>query len=96
MAIYHTLLETFNVVERGSSEQIRAKWQYTNAEAYALRRKNNNVRRVPDKPLISCTSFTYHAPKLFNQLPSKIKKIRDPDLFKKEIKTWIWDCIPAF
>ena len=96
MAIYHTLLETFNVVEKGSSEQIRSKWQYNNAGAYALRRKDNNDLRVPDKPLVSCTNFSYHAPKLFNQLPSNIKKIRDPDLYKEEIKKWIWDCIPAF
>ena len=84
------------VTSSGSSEQIRAKWQFDSTVAYPLRRKDNNDLRVPDKPLVSCTGFTYHAPKLFNILPTEIKKIKDPDTYKKEIKAWIWEYIPAY
>ena len=96
MAIYHTLLETFNVMIKGSSEQLKNKWQHTTGEAYALRRKDNSDLKIPDKPLVSCTGFSYHAPKLFNQLPTMIKKITNPDSFKEEIKNWIWDNIPPY
>ena len=96
MAIYHTLLETFNVLSKGSSEQLKNKWQYTTGEAYALRRKDKCDLKVPDKPLVSCTGFSYHAPKLFKQLPTNIKKITNPDSFKAEIKAWIWDNIPSY
>ena len=96
IAIYHTLLETFNVLSKGSSEQLKNKWKHTAGEAYALRRKENCDLKVPDKPLVSCTGFSYHAPKLFNQLPTQLKKITDPDSFKEEIKAWIWDNIPPY
>ena len=96
MAIYHTLLETFNVMMKDSSEQLKNKWQHTTGEAYGLRRKDNSDLKVPDKPLVSCTGFSYHAPKLFNQLPTMIKKITNPDSFKEEIKNWIWDNIPPY
>ena len=96
MSIYHTLLEAFNVVRNSSSEQIKEKWQFRSGGSYPLRRIDNNDLRVPDKPLVSCTGFTYNAPKLFNKLPVEIKKIEDSDLFKKEVKTWVWKNIPSY
>ena len=96
MSIYHTLLEAFNVVRNSSSEQIKEKWQFRSGGSYPLRRINNHDLRVPNKPLVSCTGFTYNAPKLFNSLPVDIKKIEKASLFKKEVKNWIWEHIPSY
>ena len=96
LAIYHTLLEAFNVVNNSSSEQIRAKWQHTSGGSYPLRRTSNNDLRVPDKPLVSCTGFSYNAPRLFNMLPVEIKRIEESSLFKEEVKDWIWNQIPSY
>ena len=98
MSVYHTLLEVFNVVRKSSSEQIKEKWQFRSGGSYPLRRNDNNDLRVPvpDKHLVSCTGFTYNGPKLFNKLPVEIKKIENSDLFKKEVKTWIWKNIPSY
>ena len=48
-----------------------------------MRRIDNNDSRVPDKPIVSCTGFTYNAPKIYNKLPIEIKKIKKVKVIQK-------------
>ena len=68
MAIYHTLLEAFNVARNNSSEQINEKWQHTSGSNYSLRRKYTEDLKVPIKPKVKCIGFSYNGPRLFNRL----------------------------
>ena len=36
---------------------------------YALRSSTNKDLKVPEKPKLKCTGFTYNGAKLFNMLP---------------------------
>ena len=82
MAIYHTLLEAFNVVRKTSSEQIKDKWQQTNGGRYSLRRMDANDLKVPEKPKVRCTGFSYNGSKLWNYLPDHIRKTTLRNVFK--------------
>ena len=96
LCIYHTIIEAYNVVLKSSSEQVRAKWEHKNGEAYSLRRKDNLELRVPERARVNCTGFTYHGAKLFNLLPIEIRNCTDQDTFKTMVKSWIWDTIPSY
>ena len=50
---------------------------------------------VINKPLKSCTGFTYIAGKLWNMLPEDVRRIPEPDPFKLQIKAWIKESIPS-
>ena len=50
---------------------------------------------VINKPLKSCTGFTYIAGKLWNMLPEDVRRIPEPDPFKIKIKAWIDENIPS-
>ena len=92
MAIYHTLIEAFNVVRNQSSESIKKKW--TQAEKpYKFR--NGKDLKVPEKPNLNCKGFTYTGSKLFNMLPKNIRETENPKTFKILTKRWIWDKIPS-
>ena len=49
MAVYHTLLEAYNVMSHLSSEQIKMKWTIIEKK-YALRSSTNKDLKVPEKP----------------------------------------------
>ena len=96
MAVYHTLLEAFNVIRKSSSEQIKLKWSGKGETKYVLRSKTKNELAIPEKPIKACTGFSYNGSKLFNKLPCSIKEAVNINIFKSQIKTWIWKNIPAY
>ena len=96
LAIYHTLIEAFNVVRKSSAELVKSKWEHQNGNRYPLRRNYNMNQRVPEKQRIDCTGFTYHGAKLFNLLPNEIKNCQNSDSFKSQVKSWIWSNIPSY
>ena len=57
MCIYHTLLETFNIMKNSSSEQIKMKWCNEYERNYLLRSTTRHDLNVPEKPLIKCTGI---------------------------------------
>ena len=82
MAIYHTLLEAFNIIRNSASEQIQSKWIKVQKNEYTLRSSNNSDLKVPEKPKAKCMNFTYYGSKLFNSLPSNIKEAENSNVFK--------------
>ena len=96
MCIYHTLLESHNVIWNSSSENIKLKWEDKNENRYTLRSDSKNDQKVPNRPLKKCTGFTYNGSKLFNMLPCSVKETKNPNIFKFHIKAWIWKNIPSF
>ena len=96
LAVYHTLIEAFNVVRKSSAEQVKRKWEHKHGNNYPLRRIQNMDQRVPEKGRIDCTGFSYHGAKLFNNLPIETKNCEIPDSFKNQVKSWIWENIPSY
>ena len=94
LACYHTLIETFNILYKNASPQIEAKIKHRENPRYDMRSNNRGDLHVIDKPLKSCTGFTYIAGKLWNMLPEEIRGIPESDPFKLKIKVWIDENIP--
>ena len=59
IAVYHTLLEAYNVVKHSTSEQIKKKWTKNNESERILRNDSNNSQKVPVKPMKNRQGFTY-------------------------------------
>ena len=57
MAVYHTLLEAFNVIRKSSSEQIKLKWSGKCETRYVLRSKTKNDLTIPEKPIKNALVF---------------------------------------
>jgi hypothetical protein len=93
MAVYHTILETFNIIRKSSSEQIKLK--YTHQKHHSQRSTANNALKVPEKAKKKCTGFSYNGAKIYNMLPSNIKETENPTNFKTMVKAWIWNNIPS-
>ena len=70
MNCYHVLLEAFNVIRNGSSERIREKWLSNKNNRYSNRRPNDVV--VPRVEHVTCQGFSWHAAKMWNDLPEII------------------------
>jgi hypothetical protein len=81
IAVYHTLLEAYNVMSHLSSEQIKLKWTIIKKK-YALRSITNKDLKVPEKPKLKCMGFTYNGAKLFNMLPPQMRETKDSNTFK--------------
>ena len=96
MNIYHTLHEAYNVVKNSSSEQIKLKWENKYGNQYSLRSSTGNDTKVPEKPRTKCTGFSYCGAKLLNILPCDIKENENSNIFKVQIKKWIWQNIPSY
>ena len=96
MAIYHTLLEAFNIQRNSASEQIQSKWSKIQKNDYSLRSLNKMDLKVPERPKARCMNFTYYGSKLFNSLPSNIKEAENSNVFKSWIKNYIWKNIPSY
>ena len=77
IAVYHTLLEAYNVMSHLSSEQIKMKWTIIEKK-YALRSITNKNLKVPEKPKLKCMeqncSTCYHLKqgKSKTKIPSKL------------------------
>ena len=95
IAVYHTLLEAYNVMSHLSSEQIKLKWTIIEKK-YALRSITNKDLKVPEKPKLKCMGFTYNGAKLFNMLPPQMRETKDSNTFKTLMKNWIWENIPSY
>lgn len=50
----------------------------------------NEPRAIGEKHLYS-RSFSYSAPRMYNKLPGSLKKIESLDLFKKQLKAYLFD-----
>ena len=96
MNVYHTILETYNVIRNSSSEQIKKKWETKLDTNYLLRSVTTKNLKIPDKPLKKCSGFSYNGSKLFNKLPCNIKETSNPETFKALTKKWIWENIPSY
>ena len=95
MAVYHTLLEAYNIIRYSASEQIQMKWTNVSEKKYSLRSITNNDLKVPEKPMLKCQGFTYNGAKLFNMLPIHLRETKNPNTFKTMTKDWIWKTIPS-
>ena len=87
MCIYHTLLETYNVIRYSSSENIKRKWDQTKENKYLLRSETRNDLKIPEKPMKKCTGFSYSGAKIFNRLPCNIKETLNQCTYKALIKS---------
>ena len=95
MAVYHTILECYNIMKNSASEQILTKWSNSSKQNYSLRSIAKNTIKVPEKPKAKCLGFSYFGPKLYNLLPKNIRETENPTSFKKMTKDWIWINIPS-
>ena len=95
LSVYHTLIETYNVVNKGSSKKIRDKMMNSGQEvAYTLRSRANGDLIVPHKTRLDSQGFSYLAAKLYNKVPKKIRDSKEAP-FKALVKNWIWENIPS-
>ena len=92
MASYHVLMETYKIINFGSSEKIRDK--------LAPARSHSRCLTVPLFRKNGCRSFSYFSSRLWNSLPSEIStrartiseksnENQKLNTFKREIKAWI-------
>ena len=93
MSCYHVLVETYNIINFGSSKKIRDKLLSPNP--------NSSHLRVPLVKKNTCRSFSFYAARLWNILPLSIRTKAMPKSeqvksekarlawFKAEIKNWI-------
>ena len=96
MAIYHTVLEAHNVIKNAASDQIKTKWLNKHENNYSLRSSANCKLKIPEKPSMKCTCFTYNGAKLYNMLPHNTKEADNTNIFKALVKKWIWQKIPSY
>ena len=73
LSVYHTLIETYNIVYKASSEKNMRKIVNNCQEGYNLRSNTNNDLFVLPKTRANCQGFSCFAAKLFNKLPIKIE-----------------------
>ena len=92
MAVYHTVMEAYNITEKNASDQLQNKLK-THEGKHSERCAAKNDLFVPEKPRLKCIGFSYIGPKLFNMLPKNVKDAKTTDEFKTKLKKWIWDDI---
>ena len=92
MAVYHTAMEVYNIINRKASDQLQMKLNKHDGK-HSERSAANNDLYVPEKPRKRCTGFSYIGPKLYNMIPKKIKEAKTADEFKDRLKGWIWEDI---
>ena len=95
LACYHILIETFNILNNNSSPQIEQKIRHRENPRYNMRSNEKGELHIIDRPLKSCTGFTYIAGKIWNMLPEEVRRIPEADPFKLKIKAWIEESIPS-
>ena len=82
MAIYHTILESYNILKNSASEQILTKWLDNSENNYSLRSIAKNNIKVPEKPKAKCLGVSYFGPNHYNSLPKYIRETKFPTNFK--------------
>ena len=93
--VYRTILETFNIMRRLSSEQIQIKCSGLNDKKYCFRSNTNNDLRVPNKPNMDLDLPIVCTAKLFNMLPMHLRETENPITFKTMTKHWILENISS-
>ena len=92
MAVYHTVMEAYNITNKSASDQLQKKLNKHEGK-HSERSAANNDMYVPENPRKRCTGFSYIGPKLYNMIPKKIKEAKTTDDFKTQLKGWIWEKI---
>ena len=96
ISLYHTILEVYNVINKSSSDQLKEKFMPEKPKAYTLRSQTEEKVKVPKKPAIKCTGFSYMGPKVWNHLPMEVRILKTDEAFKEAVKNWIWETIPPY
>ena len=96
MCCYQVLTEAYNVINHGSSDQIRKKWMPTENRSYPIRRERMGEVNIIVPAHTKCQGFTLYGAKMWNQLPVEIRDLKNPDKFKDAVKRYIWDNIPSY
>ena len=94
MSCYHVAIEMYNIINNASSDSLQRKVRIEQ-RGYNLRSLEDGRVKVPEKGKKSCTGFSYYGPKLWNHLPSHIRKTTIRDIFKEKLKEFIWEEIPS-
>ena len=84
----------FNIINNASSDTLQEKMKIE-PRGYNLRSLDDGKVKVPEKGKKSCTGFSYNGPKLWNYMPSHIRKTTIRDIFKEKLKEYIWEEIPS-
>ena len=94
LSCYHVAMEMYNVINHSSSDLLQEIFKIEQGR-YQLRCLEDGKVKVPEKGKKSCTGFSYIGPKMWNYLPSHIRKTNIREIFKEKIKDWIWEEIPS-
>ena len=94
LSCYHTAVEMFNIINFKSSASLHEELIQV-PKGYGLRGLEDGTVKVPDKGKKSSNGFHYMGPKLWNSLPSHIRKTTIKDIFQEKLKDFIWENIPS-
>ena len=86
LAVYHTIIETYNIIVKGSSEQLKKKMIPQEEQRYSLRSREKGDLKVPIKPKTNCAGITYFGSKIWNQLPNQMKEAKSYSSSKQNAK----------
>ena len=75
----------FNIINHSSSDLLHEEFKIEEGR-YQLRSLEDGQVRVPEKMKKSCTGFGYIGPKMWNYLPSHIRKTTIDEIFKDKMK----------
>ena len=84
----------FNIINFKSSASLHEELIQV-PKGYGLRGLEDGTVKVPDKGKKSYNGFHYMGPKLWNFLPSHIRKTTIKDIFQEKLKDFIWENIPS-
>ena len=76
ISLYHTILEVYNVINKSSSDQLKEKFRPEEQRAYTLRSQTEEKLKVPTRPAVKSTGFSYLGPKVWNHLPMEVRMIK--------------------
>ena len=93
LSCYHTAIEMVNIINNNSSASLHEEMIQV-PKGYSLRDLEDGTVQVPEKGKKPCNGFHYIGPKLWNSLPSHIRKTTIRDIFKEKLEDYIWDQIP--
>ena len=94
LSCYHTAIEMFNIINNNSSASLHEEMIQV-PKGYRLRGLEDGTVQVPERGKKSCNGFHYTGHKLWNFLPSHIRKTTIRNIFKEKVKDFIWEHIPS-
>ena len=87
MAVYHTIMEAYNMSNKNASDQLQKKLNMHEGKHSQGSAANNDLY-VPENLRKKCTG-----PKLYNMVPKNTKDAKTTDDFKNKLKGWKWENI---